>query len=451
MHKKINKILAALLTVVLVSGCGFPGQNSPETSKTYEEYEAMEKTGMEETPVISYDIPDMQVGVLVSQTGYQKNKEKKVLFRGSALPETFEVVDTESGQTVYTGKLENILYNEPDKEYNGYGDFSDFSTEGKFVIRCDMIGYSLPFTISESYFKDMQKEGLALLPDAKSLQEEDFVDICNTVSLLLLSYELYGEAYEDLTEEGKENELIQKCRQYIEWLYEKQDGKTGAVYDGEVISYEKTAWISAVFAKFSYTYQKYDSFYATGCLQAADKAWDVVSHSEQADDALIFYAASELYRATGQSKYARVQEDIGKNLPKTPDNGPQTFGTFTYASTKRKVDVDLCGSLLMVLLNRAEEIAACSKDMPYGIGSSILSQEETDILWEGILIAAINYVITNQEYGALTEDYYYYLSGINEKAECLIYSAKGNETAICVETAAVLLILSEILSRENGF
>lgn len=136
-----------------------------------------------------------------------------------------------------------------------------------------------------------------------------------------------------------------------------------------------------------------------------------------------------------------MQEKAAERLPETVDNGAQTFGIFTYASTKRKIDVELCGKMLMVLLNRAEEIAACAKDMPYGIGSSITNEEQIQVWWEGVLIASCNYVITNNEYGTLTENYARYFEGINEEAECLLYRTDE-------ETAAYLLLLSEMAGRE---
>ena len=110
-----------------------------------------------------------------------------------------------------------------------------------------------------------------------------------------------------------------------------------------------------------------------------------------------------------------MQEKAAERLPETVDNGAQTFGTFTYASTKRKIDVELCGKMLMVLLNRAEEIAACAKDMPYGIGSSITNEEQIQVWWEGVLIASCNYVITNTEYGTLTENYARYFEGMRKR------------------------------------
>ena len=50
-------------------------------------------------------------------------------------------------------------------------------------------------------------------------------------------------------------------------------------------------------------------------------------------------------------------------------------------------------------------------------------------------------MITNNEYGTLTENYARYFEGINEEAESLLYRTDE-------ETAAYLLLLSEMASRE---
>ena len=75
-------------------------------------------------------------------------------------------------------------------------------------------------------------------------------------------------------------------------------------------------------------------------------------------------------------------------------------------------------------------------------------KEKKDILWEGVLIAATNYIITNQEYGTLAENYYNYLGGINETAECLIATEEESDSTDGTEIAACLMILSEMMSRQ---
>lgn len=458
LRKKWKQITALLLVIVLLSGCGLEnkvnndatgndagtngtatgayanGDNSAAgqfagTSGTAAETQADGSSSTAAGFSVAYELPDMQPGVLVSRSGYPENGRKTVIFRGKKLPGHYEIIDRTEKTVIFTGDLQDVVYNALTEEYNGYGDFSELTTEGEYEIRCDYIGYSYPFTIEKGGLSGKLAEGINELKGPEALADDEIEEACRTVSLLLLSYELYGCVYTQ--DADTEEAFFAVLRTYIEWLYGKLDNS----------DYEETAWISAVLAKFSYSYQKKDSNYATSCLQAADKAWKTVSQEEDTPPELLFYAAGELYRATGQKKYSKVQEEAAERLPETVDNGAQTFGTFTYASTKRKIDVELCGKLLMVLLNRAEEIAACAKDMPYGIGNSITTEEQMQVWWEGVLIASCNYVITNNEYGTLTENYARYFEGINEEAESLLYRTDE-------ETAAYLLLLSEMASRE---
>ena len=436
MRKKWKQITALLLATALLSSCGLENKlnndamgNNAGTNGTAAEAPADGDSSAAAGFSVAYELPNMQPGVLVSRSGYPENGRKTVIFRGKKLPGHYEIIDRTEKTVIFTGDLQDVVYNALTEEYNGYGDFSELTTEGEYEIRCDYIGYSYPFTIEKGGLSGKLAEGINELKGPESLADDEIEEACRTVSMLLLSYELYGGVYTQ--DADTEEAFFAVLRNYIEWLYGKLDNS----------DYEETAWISAVLAKFSYSYQKKDSNYATSCLQAADKAWKTVSQEEDTPPALLFYAAGELYRATGQKKYARVQEEAAEKLPETVDNGAQTFGTFTYASTKRKIDVELCGKLLMVLLNRAEEIAACAKDMPYGIGSSITTGEQMQVWWEGVLIASCNYVITNNEYGTLTENYARYFEGINEEAESLLYRTDE-------ETAAYLLLLSEMAGRE---
>lgn len=436
LRKKWKQITALLLAMALLSSCGLENKlnndaagNDAGTNGTSAEVPADGDSSAAAGFSVAYELPDMQPGVLVSRSGYPENGRKTVIFRGKKLPGHYEIIDRTEKTVIFTGDLQDVVYNALTEEYNGYGDFSELTTEGEYEIRCDYIGYSYPFTIEKGGLSGKLAEGINELKGPESLADDEIEEACRTVSMLLLSYELYGGVYTQ--DADTEEAFFAVLRNYIEWLYGKLDNS----------DYEETAWISAVLAKFSYSYQKKDSNYATSCLQAADKAWKTVSQEKDTPPELLFYAAGELYRATGQKKYSKVQEKAAERLPETVDNGAQTFGTFTYASTKRKIDVELCGKMLMVLLNRAEEIAACAKDMPYGIGSSITNEEQIQVWWEGVLIASCNYVITNNEYGTLTENYARYFEGINEEAESLLYRTDE-------ETAAYLLLLSEMAGRE---
>ena len=105
---------------------------------------------METAPVLTYEVPEMQPGILVDRIGYESAGRKLLLVRGEMLPNTFDLVDANSGEVVFTGKLEEPTYEEATGEYNSYGDFSAFTTEGTYYVDCDIIGQSYPFVIENT-------------------------------------------------------------------------------------------------------------------------------------------------------------------------------------------------------------------------------------------------------------------------------------------------------------
>lgn len=199
--------------------------------------------------------------------------------------------------------MQDVVYNALTEEYNGYGDFSELTTEGEYEIRCDYIGYSYPFTIEKGGLSGKLAEGINELKGPESLADDEIEEACRTVSMLLLSYELYGGVYTQ--DADSEEAFFALLRNYIEWLYGKLDNS----------DYEETAWISAVLAKFSYSYQKKDSNYATSCLQAADKAWKTVSQEKDTPPELLFMRRES---CTGQPGR--------KNIPKCRKSGGTAAG-----------------------------------------------------------------------------------------------------------------------------
>lgn len=132
----------------------------------------------------------------------------------------------------------------------------------------------------------------------------------------------------------------------------------------------------------------------------------------------------------------------------------QAFGTLTYASTKRTVDVELCGTLLGVLLDEAESIAEKAKDNVFMVGSSLTKETISETLWDAVVIAAMDYVITNSEYASVLEHYQNYLAGANEMAHCYVYGVE-EETRVqgigadSADTAKYIMMLSEIMSHKQ--
>lgn len=448
-RQKIRKsFLALLLSAGLLCGCGFYA--SAPTAQT-----SSGVGGMEEAPVLSYEIPVMLPGILVNQEGYVLKEKKVAVFRGDSLPGQFSVVDEETGETVFSGIVEPGGYLESTCEYIGYGDFSEVQKQGSYHLVCDILGLSYSFPIGETRHREQLQAGMEVLArQTKEAESSQLLTVCRSAAALLLSWELYGQVHEDAALAGEQPAVIAQTRRYAELLLSRQTETDGSVRSetGELL-FEETAWVSATLAKFSYTYQKYDNLYATACLQAADRAWQCLDAADVqlASPEALFYAAAELYRASGQAQYHDALCELGQKLSPDPENEAQAYGTLTYASTKRQVDVELCGSLLGVLLNEAEAVAERAKENVFLVGSSVEEEDTGAVLWDALIVAAIDYVITNSEYAAILQNYQSYFAGVNEQAYNYI---SGSESGAAigedsVNMARYLMVLSEIMSHEG--
>lgn len=465
LKKNMRKIwLTLLLAALILEGCSTTGSNQKNQMQVNPDQNDC-ITCLETEPILDYVVPTVKPGILVNQMGYEVSAGKVAYVTGEKLPAQFHLVDSKTEDIVYTGNLELNDFDADTKKYTAYADFSDFSEEGSYYIECDIIGCSYGFSIQKDINREIMTECIKSLDKKRgSLTKEDMIQVCDSLSILLLSYELYGAVYDKQIQDTNLPELMEELKLYVEQLISFQDMTTGAVMDGEVPLYEETAWLAAVLAKFSYSYQKFDSAYANACLQASDKAWKYLDKKDaDMEGSLLFYVAAELYRATGKNNYHASVKTLGVDIPRVQVDEAQTFGTLTYASTKRIVDVDLCGSLLGVLLNKAEMIAEHAQQNVYGIGCSIQEESLEEILWNAVIMSSIDYVITNNEYATIIQNFYNYIAGENESAENFIQfqiDTQANAGDIKEEnshkigsdyknTARYIMILSEIMSHEQ--
>lgn len=447
-NKKLGRIFSLLLVMVLLTGCGSIGTEKTDS--------ADKEAGVETAPVLQYEVPSVLPGILINQAGYEPSSLKLAIIRGERLPEKYHIVEESTGEVVYTGELEEQGYDNTLGEYISYGDFTGFTEAGTYYIEADIVGRSYTFEIKETLYRELMEGALQSLGERREeLTGEDVQDVCIGLSILLLSYELYGPVYDEATDSTGVPVLIAEVQKRIEWLLALQDAETGAVLVGEKPQAGQTAWLSAVLAKFSYTYQKYDSIYATACLQAADRAWSFLDQEEGVPGELLFYAAAELYRAAGQYQYQRAVADLGYTLKPDAENKALVFGTLTYAATKRKVDVDLCAGLTAEIFEEAERIAQKGRTDAFLTGTSPEKDGLSSFLWNMVIVASVDYIITNHEYAMLIEKYQSFLAGANQTARCYLCGIEGENMAAvgvgesCEDTAGYIMLLSEIMSHRQ--
>lgn len=479
-----KKYFAGILTIIACSaalfGCAETGDLSTSGKGQQTQEEEIVSLGL--TPEFNYDVPVNLPDIIVDQVGYAENSNKIAVFRGEMLPDTYELIDAETEEIVYTGTVKEKGYNEATGENISYGDFTEFKTPGTYYLQTEIIGQSYPFVIDENpyagifeaalklfYYNrcgltlslDMAGDAahnachtkLAVLKEDASVQLDvsggwhidengtrNVTDACQAVNTLLLAYELYGEVFTDdigIPESGNGiPDLMDEVKYEIEWLLKMQDAASGAVYASvgsiensgsayqlyvEAVTMDATIQFAASMAKFSYLYQNYDREFATICLKAADRAYRYTGqYLDDVTPEAYFYAAAELYRATGAVQYRNtVHQYLTGEKELNMDNDYVFWGSVVYMSTKQQVDVNLCETVMKKLLSDGEQISYDSKKSKYFTEGNKEQDNNCELLWKMVRLAVVDHVITNHEYMMVLENHLHYFLGRNSL--CISY------------------------------
>lgn len=428
------------------------------------------------SPEFDYEVPESLPSILVDQQGYAVSSSKVALFCGEELPETFEIIDAENGQSVYSGKIERKGYDDETGVCISYGDFTSLRTEGVYYIEAAVIGQSYAFEIAENPYEELydtalkqyyyNRCGLTLSTElageaahnachTKEAQMKDEASVkldvsggwhvdesgtrdvptgCSTVNHLLLAYELYPEVFGDETgipESGNGiPDVLDEVKYEIDWLMKMQDSRSGAVYsavssaDSAALGYllyidsvtmDATIQFAATMAKFSYLYQTYDREFATRCLKAADRAYRYAGqYLADVSPEEYFYASTELYRATGNYGYHNEIRSYFQQNPVTDmDNNFIFWGCVTYLSTRQKVDVDVCDTLIRILMLEGERISYASKNSKFLVSMDEQKKGSAELLKDITRLAVVDHIITNHEYATVLQNHLHYLLGRN--------------------------------------
>lgn len=515
--KKLTAI-TVLFCMILLSGCNrVPPEETAQQS-------GISFTSMEEEPVLSYEVPVSTPGILINQLGYITDSTKTVVFKGNEIPELFCIIDAENGKTVFTGFPEEKGYDGEYEEYIGYGDFSELQAPGTYYIEAPVLGRSYQFTIGDSVYDTIFNEackqyyynrcgmtlteeyakgkahnachtGKAVLREEISVSadvsggwhqdergQKDVVAAAKAMSVMLLSYELYGNAFGDDTgipESGNGiPDLLDEIKYEVEWMLKMQNQETGAVYS-EITVYmqngnnpvktsgsyvepatpEAESAFAMALAKFSYLYQDYDTEYATDCLKAADRAW---KHSQLHDDGKLdkweFAAAAELYRAAGQVSYHKYIADYLRDSDyQSQMDEIVLLGCVTYIATKQPVTMELCEDIMKMLMMYAEDIAENARKSSYFTSGNTQQDNNNDMLLEMMYLTVVNHIISNHEYETIIENYLHYFLGRNSKAISYIDNAGENnyeriDSSLGImkqfdADSKLIFMLSEIISK----
>lgn len=384
-----------LTAALLLTSCGFAPVS--ETAGTGAVSEAQSQvTAMEEIPVVDYTVPAQLPNILVDLEGYDADGTKRIGVKGSRLPESFTLVDAQSGETVYAGLLEDVT---PDAEqglYSAAAVLDTWTQPGTYYLKCDYIGQSYPFTITEGLyettFQALYEEQLERCADGEMTTDE--------VIVLLQTCEWYPDLFPDEDADGTPDVFAALTK----WVNLDKDADPAA---GTEMRY------AAALAKFSYLYQKYDKQYATECLQRASTVFDLTQSTLQSD-ADKFFALTELYRATGLYTYrnqiADYQTYFDNHSNYLEERGYQ-YGVMTYLATRQEVDVELCSLFMGTLMDSGEEIGELYGEMTQPLNPR--NNGADDLLQHTRALVCANYVMNNYQYSRGLETFLHYLRGAN--------------------------------------
>lgn len=422
---KMNRVLClGLGTVLLVTGCA--GQRTVDNTQTAQASQQQvhntegnlnqlsEERKPEAVHTWEYEIPVSTVKVLVDRNGYQTERDKEVFFLGEELTSSFRVVKAENHEVVYTGDMQDKMYDDNSKGYMSRGDFSSITQPGRYYVETDVIGRSYTFEIAEDryekMFQSIMKVGAVLQP------EQTPEAICNVtfgMHTLFLALQYHGSLFET------DNDLVTQMLRMAEWLLTCQS-EDGSLY----ADYEATASFCGIMTMCADNFGKYDSSIAKNYKTAATKAWKWMEKQPQdqiKEDAL-FYATAQLFRSEGTAVYQNlVTQYLTKKLGQLTDNLYHFLGATLYIASVDNTSRDLCTKIMQEFVDETEKICEVEKQNPSLVYTNVLQEN----LHKVLLICFVDYITPSNEYAVIMENTLHYIAGRNETGAGYL-DAQGN-------------------------
>ena len=434
----------------------------------------------------------------IDQVGYRPGGQKIAVFRDVTDQTEFTVVNADTKEAVFTGKLENRTENKSADEINWTGDFSSVSEAGKYYISCSGLDDSYTFEIGEKVYSDLINDSVRMLYLQRcgvKVEDKDFGhEACHTdmatvygtnekidvsggwhdagdygryvvpaakaVADLLYAYDAAPELYSDDTgipESGNNiPDILDEARFELEWMMKMQSADGGAYHKvscatfpayvmptketAELIvtpvSSTATADLCAAMALASEFYGKYDADFAKKCMEAAEKSWswleanpgfvfknpaDIVTgeYGDLSDKDERYWAAVQMYRATGDEKYTANVSSVSIGLDWS------TVGDYGNIALLTMKDADkgseLYASAKKAVITQADKMISNVEASPYGSPlKSYAWGSNMTIANAGIIFALAQQLSGNESYGKAAQAQLNYLLGVNPVGICFV-------------------------------
>ncbi len=290
------------------------------------------------------------------------------------------------------------------------------------------------------------------------------------VAHLLLAYEFFPEAFREeinIPESGNGMpDILNECKYELDWLFKMQDHSGGTYhklttckFPGFImpeedladlhftpVSSTATGDFAAVMAMAARVYKNYDAEYANRCVTAAVKAWEWLQQNMELtgtknpegietgeyvdlnDSDERFWAASELYRTTGETKYREYVNNAyksgDKNFFSLGWENVAGLGVIAYLfGNESKADGALYTAMKTDFIEYADEFLG-----RVGTDGYEISLLENDYLWGSNMIVMMNamhliiahLLVGEEKYITAAQGHLHYLLGRNTLDYCYV-------------------------------
>ena len=292
------------------------------------------------------------------------------------------------------------------------------------------------------------------------------VAAAKAVADLLLAYEKNPGIYKDNTgipESGNSvPDILDEVRYELEWMLKMQDKETGGAYhkvtcenfpgfvlpqeetDSLIVTPVSTTATADFCATMAMAYEKYkdiDKDFAEKCLAAAESAWSFLEknpnfifeniksistgeYGDTTDKDERYWAAAQMYKATGDKKYADAFAGMVSSKVQTGLGWATvgTYGSIAYLSMDAsKQDAAITEAVKAKVLKEADTLLTTSNSSGYGSAVSNYNWgSNMDIANCGILLYMADSLKPDAGYASAADEQLNYLLGKNACATCFV-------------------------------
>lgn len=431
MSRKLCHITAVLMIVsIVITGCG--GRKTREYPSDREAVQ--DHKGI----TISNNIAADEGSILTCAAGYEKKGSKKALVQDMDGASEFYVIDVETDEPVFDGKVKYKKDTAGDEETVGICDLTLFDGTGSFYIRVNTGRVSNVFTIEENIYKRLLSDRMSSLGEDSSVTSghtEENIGACYMrITDYLLAQEFFPDSISpvvsDKTRIIPRTTLLAKSE--IDALRDcvREDGSLKAPFEEDLSA---QYLYCAIFALFAYEYREYDNKYSRECTDIAEKVYDTAKEKYQksalsdkkAVDDKRYWASAQLYKLTGKPGYREAAESY---ISETPTGWNEDscgyLGTLAYLTCYNRIDLDLSGQLVSKLMDDINEVVRESFKGDYLVSEDEIKKANEnatevddsviDKLYENARLTVLgNYISKNIKYVECGENHLAYLYGRN--------------------------------------